>query len=61
MTLEKEGEAILMLSAHLAGDARGEVGDLAMDELIKKDAANTLKARQQGIINIGDRTELADD
>eukprot|EP00959_Pyramimonas_sp_CCMP1952_P111143 2324928-Pyramimonas_sp.AAC.1 len=61
LTLEKkEGEAALMLSAGLTGEARGEVEDFSADELIEPNAAKQLMARLWSRFKMGDRPELAD-
>eukprot|EP00959_Pyramimonas_sp_CCMP1952_P102578 2145728-Pyramimonas_sp.AAC.1 len=61
LTLEKEGEVALMLSAGLAGDAWDEVEDLTAGDLIKPGAATALLTRLRKRLNMDTRTELADD
>eukprot|EP00959_Pyramimonas_sp_CCMP1952_P187431 3919162-Pyramimonas_sp.AAC.1 len=62
LTLEKkEGEAALMLSAGLTGEAWDEVEDLTAADLIKPGAATALLARLRKRFNMDTRTELADD
>eukprot|EP00959_Pyramimonas_sp_CCMP1952_P353586 7408120-Pyramimonas_sp.AAC.1 len=61
LTLKKEGEAALMLSAGLTGEAWDEVEDLSAGELIKPNAAKQLMARLRNRFKVDDRAELADD
>ena len=62
LTLEKkEGEAALMLSAGLTGEAWDEVEDLSAENLIKDGAATALITRLRRRFKMDTRTELADD
>ena len=62
LTLEKkEGEAALMLSAGLTGDAWDEVEDLAAEDLIKPGAATALITRLRRRFKVNIRKELAGD
>eukprot|EP00959_Pyramimonas_sp_CCMP1952_P040560 848240-Pyramimonas_sp.AAC.1 len=62
LTLEKkEGEAALMLSAGMTGEAWDEVEDFTADDLIKPGAATALLTRLRKRFQMDARTELADD
>ena len=52
---------VLMLSAGLAGDARGEMGYLSAEDAVKEDAANDLLARLRKPFKMDGRAELAGD